>query len=420
MMALRTGVFALLAVALLQARTIAGSGDTSWMLKARYGIFVHYQYRILLGCSIATKPQFPKPSQMTAGEWNRFADGFDVRGFADQVAEARAGWVIFCIDDHYFAWPCAPNKAFDKHTGYAPGEKCARRDLIMELADALNAKGVKLICYYAGLNGYMKEPKVSAGLRDDGNEKTPPSAESRKRRAEVLREYADRYKDKIAGWWFDGMGLDSYKDQPHDWATIDSTVHRANPKAVIAFSYGGNEQACVHKGIDDYTGGDTWSKQDLSRLTPKNLPAQEGIVWHGKIYCGNVYHGQGDANQFSDRQLIDWINACNRQGGVCTLDWPLDPKTGLIKDFGFAQLKSISRALKPGEPAPKRRTYEANWESLDQRLVAPWWLDAKFGIYVHWTLASVPGWGNHSSFYWPNLLKSRQLESAGPRPAKPS
>jgi hypothetical protein len=46
------------------------------------------------------------------------------------VAEARAGWVIFCIDDHYFAWPCAPNKAFDKHTGYAPGEKCARRDLI--------------------------------------------------------------------------------------------------------------------------------------------------------------------------------------------------------------------------------------------------------------------------------------------------
>ena len=27
-------------------------------------------------------------------------------------------------------------------------------------------KGVKLICYFAGLNGYMKEPKVSAGLRD--------------------------------------------------------------------------------------------------------------------------------------------------------------------------------------------------------------------------------------------------------------
>ena len=68
--------------------------------------------------------------------------------------------------------------------------------------------------------------------------------------------------------------------------------------------------------------------------------------------------------------------------------------------------------------AGKRRTYEPTWESLDQRPVAPWWLDAKFGIYVHWTLASVPGWGNHSSFYWPNLLKSRQMEANGPRPAK--
>ena len=202
---------ALLAVVLLQTPAIAGSGDTSWMLKGKYGIFVHYQYRILLGYSVATKPQFPQPDEMTAGEWNRFVDGFDVQGFANQVAEARVGWVIFCLDDHYFAWPCAPNEALDKFSGYAPGEKCSRRDLIMELADALNARGVKLICYYAGLNGYAKEPKISAGFMEPAsgrggiNEKTPPSAESRKRRTDVLGAYADRYKDKIAGWWFDGM-----------------------------------------------------------------------------------------------------------------------------------------------------------------------------------------------------------------------
>ena len=328
-------------------QAIAGRDNTSWMLKAKYGIFVHYQYRILLGYSVATNPPFPNSSQMTAGQWNRFVQGFDVRGFAEQAAEARVGWVIFCIDDHDFAWPCAPNKAFDESTGYVPGQKCARRDLIMELADALNAKGVTLICYYAGLNGYRKEPKVLAGLRDGGQGKTPPPAESRKRRTEILQVYADRYKDKIAGWWFDGIELDSYRDKPYDWAMIGSIVHRANPKAVIAFSYGGNEQACVQKGVDDYTAGDTWSKQDLKRLTPQHRPAQGGILWHGKIYCGNVYHGQGNTNQFSDRELIDWINTCNHQGGVCTLDWPFDPQTGLIKDFGFAQLKRIARAVKP-------------------------------------------------------------------------
>jgi len=357
---MKTCGFVLLTLVLLQSRAMGGSGDTSWMSKARFGLFVHYQYRILLGYSIATKPQFPKPSQMTADEWNRFVDGFDVQGFAAQAAEAKVGWVIFCIDDHYFAWPCAPNRAFDKYSGYAPGEKCSRRDLILDLADALNAKGVKLICYFAGLNGYMKEPEVSAGLMDAGtgrgglNEKTPPSTEGRRRRAEILREYADRYKDKIAGWWFDGVELNSYKDAPCDWAAIDSIVHRANPKAVIAFSYGGNEQACVCKGIDDYSAGDTWSKQDLGRLTPKHLPAQGGILWHGKIYCGNIYHGQGDGNQFNDQELADWIKTCNRLGGVCTLDWPLDPKTGLIKNFGFAQLKRVARVVRADDSAENR------------------------------------------------------------------
>ncbi len=401
-----------------QAEAFGGSGDTSWMRKGKYGIFVHYQYRILLGYSVATKPQFPEPSRMSAVEWNRFVDGFDVQGFANQAAEARVGWVIFCLDDHYYSWPCTPNQAFDTYTGYAPGRKCSRRDLIGELADALNAKGVKLICYFAGLNGYMKEPRVSSGLKDDGNAQSPPSAECRRRRTEILKEYAGRYKDRIAGWWFDGVELNSYEDLPFDWNTIDSIVHRANPRGVIAFSYGGNEQACVHRGTDDYTAGDTWSRQDLSLLTPKARPAQGDLLWHGKIYCGNVYHGQGNANQFSDQELIDWIKTCNSQGGVCTLDWPLDPATGLIKDFGFAQLKRIGRAVKGGQPALESPKYEPTWESLDRRPVAPWWPDAKFGIYVHWTLASVPGWGNHSSFYWPNLLKSRELESTGPRPTR--
>ena len=181
---------------------------------------------------------------------------------------------------------------------------------------------------------------------DDGNEKTPPSAESRKRRIEVLKEFADRYKDKVAGWWFDGVMPDSYREQPYDWWTIKSVVHSANPKSVIAFSWGRNRQACMCKGVDDFTSGDSYKKQDLTRLTPKNMPAQEGILWHGKIYCGNVYHGQGDANQFTDQQLIDWIKTCNRQGGVCTLDWPFDPKTGLIKEFGMKQMIEIGRAVK--------------------------------------------------------------------------
>ena len=282
-----------------QSKAVAG-GDVSWMLKGKYGVFMHYQYRILLGYSVATRPQFPAPEQMNAAQWNEFVAGFDAKGFANQMAEGKAGWVIFCIDDHYFAWPCAPNSAFSRYTGYAPGEKCSRRDLILDLADALRAKGIPLICYFAGLNGYMKEPKVFKGLADDGNSSTAPSVESRKRRVEVLKEYADRYGSKIAGWWFDGIELNSYENEPNDWRSIERIVHSGNPQSVIAFSFGGNEQGCIKTGVDDYTAGDTWAKVDLTQFTPDKKPAQNGILWHGKIYCGNVYHGIGTTNQYTD------------------------------------------------------------------------------------------------------------------------
>ena len=35
-------------------------------------------------------------------------------------------------------------------------------------------------------------------------------------------------------------------------------------------------------------------------------------------------------------------------------------------------------------------TYEANWESLNSRPCPQWWKDAKFGIFIHWGLFSVP------------------------------
>ena len=40
------------------------------------------------------------------------------------------------------------------------------------------------------------------------------------------------------------------------------------------------------------------------------------------------------------------------------------------------------------EPVAKR--YEATWESIDSRPTPQWWSDAKFGIFIHWGVFSVP------------------------------
>src|SRR6185312_12165357 len=96
----------------------------------------------------------------------------------------------------------------------------------------------------------------------------------------------------------------------------------------------------------------------------------------------------------------------------------MHPRRTFLKGLAAAAAGAHPLMRARAEASADHATYQPTWDSLDQRPIAPWWRDAKFGIYLHWTLASVPAWGKHGSFYWPNLLKSRRLESNGPRPAK--
>ncbi|HRP33856.1 MAG TPA: alpha-L-fucosidase [Agriterribacter sp.] len=49
-----------------------------------------------------------------------------------------------------------------------------------------------------------------------------------------------------------------------------------------------------------------------------------------------------------------------------------------------------------------QKKYEPNWESIDSRPVPAWFTDAKFGIFIHWGVYSVPAWrptGNNIPVY---------------------
>ena len=53
-------------------------------------------------------------------------------------------------------------------------------------------------------------------------------------------------------------------------------------------------------------------------------------------------------------------------------------------------------------------TYEPNWDSLDSRATPQWFKDAKFGIFIHWGLYSVPAWGpkgSYAEWYLNGLIK---------------
>ncbi len=44
------------------------------------------------------------------------------------------------------------------------------------------------------------------------------------------------------------------------------------------------------------------------------------------------------------------------------------------------------------------QSYQPTWESLDKRPVPQWFKDAKFGIFIHWGVYSVPGWSSKGQY----------------------
>ncbi|XP_029298847.1 tissue alpha-L-fucosidase-like [Cottoperca gobio] len=55
--------------------------------------------------------------------------------------------------------------------------------------------------------------------------------------------------------------------------------------------------------------------------------------------------------------------------------------------------------LLTGGPGCSAR-YEDNWKSLDARPLPEWYDEAKIGIFVHWGVFSVPGFGRFSEWFW--------------------
>jgi len=54
--------------------------------------------------------------------------------------------------------------------------------------------------------------------------------------------------------------------------------------------------------------------------------------------------------------------------------------------------------------------YEPKWESLDKRPTPEWFLDAKFGIFIHWGVYSVPAWGapkQYAEWYWNRMADKK-------------
>ena len=98
--------------------------------KLRYGFFVHYVADLThcVGYMDGRKPQ----------SYDEVADGFDVPGFAEALAQMQVEYLIF-TSWHFRMIPLYPSEVTAK---WRP-DCCIRRDLLGEIIDAVRAKGIR-------------------------------------------------------------------------------------------------------------------------------------------------------------------------------------------------------------------------------------------------------------------------------------
>jgi hypothetical protein len=295
--------------------------NTDWLKDSKYGVMFHYLYGMAGTGSGEYNPE----------EWNQIVDSFNVEKFVDQVVESGAGYVIFTLGQNS-GYYCAPNAKFNEYTGLEPGERMSHRDLIMEMADALREKGKKLILYLpshpAGNDRFEPWFEEGLGWRPRAGSHNP-TTDDPSRWYDVIRYWSERYGDKLAGWWFDGV----YWPQIHDFKAFADAAKAGNPNRIIAFNPG----ITIAKVSDyqDYTAGE---------INPpaKNSPSNrwhEGLQWHMLTYIGSTW-GQAGAS-FTDEQLLSLVERVNAGGGVVTFDAKIS-YDGTIDEQHLNQLKLLN------------------------------------------------------------------------------
>ena len=85
-------------------------------------------------------------------------------------------------------------------------------------------------------------------------------------------------------------------------------------------------------------------------------------------------------------------------------------KTLLLLSIAFILAASSFKQLNAQDslPSPSREMYQSDWESLSKYQTPEWFKDAKFGIFIHWGVYSVPAFG--SEWYPRNMYDTTSTE----------
>jgi hypothetical protein len=187
--------------------------DTKWLADSGYGLMFQWG-------------GWGYPQHGPQKPWPKMIDDFNVEAFADMCAEAGAAYVVWSATWMTYYFP-APIKAIE---AILPGQTCSR-DLIGEVAEALNKRGLRLILYYHlgrwwAPHGIMQKGWARNGISDEDTRFFVDTF------CAITTEAGLRYGKKLAGWLIDD-GMIFY---PAPFERMGRALKAGNSDRLVSYS----------------------------------------------------------------------------------------------------------------------------------------------------------------------------------------
>lgn len=257
---------------------------------------------------------------------------FDVRAYADTLAEAGAQHCIFTLThaEQYLPFPLA---ALDR---ILPG-RTARRDLVGDLIAALAERGIRFIAYYNhSCNGdddsaWKTACGYASGAMGGGLDRFADNI------CAIVSAISERYGDGISAWWFDSAYSVDPRG-PHNtvscdmgdwrfpWRSLTSAARSGNPRAAVAINAGVGSRFVYCDDFDWYAGEAVALDEPFS---PDPLPGKQDHRWiclddpNWILTRANAKMGFVP-KRFTDGQIAAYIREHTNAGRMVTFNVLID------------------------------------------------------------------------------------------------
>lgn len=316
-----------------KTRALKLRSNTDWFRDAKYGVMFHYSPTVY-------------PRRGPRKPFDQAVRDFNVDSFVEMVKKTGAGYVFFFVS-HGIFWVPAPIKTVEE---ILPGRTCDR-DLIGDLASALESENIKLLLYYnpsyyddvdwrkaAGWGPllHLQSPKeIGVELEWD---KTP----FYENQCRILEEIGERYGRSIWGYWFDnGYPFQLFEKQAH-------ACKVGNPDRIIGYNSG------IYPKITDFQDFFAGEFGSSPILPPDNYfdegGPQEGLQPHGTIFIDGAWHHfrpdtEIGPQRFSTDGLINYAKKCIDRKLVLTINMCIY-QDGTVSPITLEQMKELRKEIR--------------------------------------------------------------------------